>query len=89
MLSPKSRKTFDVTKKKFRKDANKCIKDAKRRNSFHFEMTSIIKLHVISGGADGESPQCYILQVDELRLMLDAGWDINYNSANHIKEIKK
>lgn len=52
-------------------------------------MTSIIKLHVISGGADDESPQCYILQVDELRLMLDAGWDINYNSANHIKEIKK
>lgn len=52
-------------------------------------MTSIIKLHVISGGADDEWPQCYILQVDDLRLLLDAGWDINHNSMNHIKEIKK
>lgn len=53
-------------------------------------MTSIIRVHVISGGAEGgESPQCYILQVDELRLLLDAGWDINHNSLNHIKEIKK
>lgn len=51
-------------------------------------MTSIIKLHVISGGADDESPQCYILQVDELRLLLDVGWDLN-NTAQFIKEIKK
>lgn len=51
-------------------------------------MTSIIKLHVISGGADDESPQCYILQVDELRLLLDVGWDMNHN-MNYIKEIKK
>lgn len=50
-------------------------------------MTSIIKLHVISGGADSESPQCYILQVDELRLLLDAGWDLQ--DANFVKEIKK
>ena len=52
-------------------------------------MTSIIKLHVISGGADGETPQCYILQVDELRLLLDAGMEINSNSVNFLKEIKK
>jgi len=52
-------------------------------------MTSIIKLHVISGGADSESPQCYILQVDELRLLLDAGMEINNNSVNFLKEIKK
>lgn len=51
-------------------------------------MTSIIKLHVISGGADDESPQCYILQVDELRLLLDVGWDLN-NNSQFIKEIKK
>lgn len=52
-------------------------------------MTSIIKLHVISGGADNETPQCYILQVDELRLLLDAGMEINNNSVNFLKEIKK
>lgn len=52
-------------------------------------MTSIIKLHVISGGADSELPQCYILQVDELRLLLDAGMEINNNSVNFLKEIKK
>lgn len=51
-------------------------------------MTSIIKLHVISGGVDDESPQCYILQVDELRLLLDVGWDLN-NNSQFIKEIKK
>lgn len=52
-------------------------------------MTSIIKLHVISGGADDETPQCYILQVDEFRFLLDAGMEVNQNSVNHIKEIKK
>lgn len=52
-------------------------------------MTSIIKLHVISGGAESDTPQCYILQVDELRLLLDAGMEINQNSLNHLKEIKK
>lgn len=53
-------------------------------------MTSIIKLHVISGGAENaDSPQCYILQVDELRLLLDCGMEINSNSLNYLKEIKK
>lgn len=51
-------------------------------------MTSIIKLHVISGGSESESPQCYILQVDELRLLLDVGWDEKFD-PNFIKELKK
>lgn len=51
-------------------------------------MTSIIKLHVISGGAESEAPQCYILQVDELRLLLDAGMT-DQSSAHFLKEIKK
>lgn len=52
-------------------------------------MTSIIKLHVISGGSEEDSSQCYILQVDDLRLLLDAGLDLSQNSANYLKELKK
>ncbi|KAF7990811.1 hypothetical protein HCN44_000616 [Aphidius gifuensis] len=50
-------------------------------------MTSIIKLHAISGALD-ESPPCYILQIDELRILLDCGWDENFNQ-DFIKELKR
>lgn len=50
-------------------------------------MTSIIKLHTISGAMD-ESPPCYLLQVDDVRILLDCGWDEKFN-PQFIKEIKK
>lgn len=50
-------------------------------------MTSIIKLHTISGAMD-ESPPCYLLQVDEVRILLDCGWDEKFN-PQFIKEIKR
>ncbi|KAI4485105.1 hypothetical protein M0802_012750 [Mischocyttarus mexicanus] len=50
-------------------------------------MTSIIKLHAISGAMD-ESPPCYILQVDELRILLDCGWNENFDQ-DFIKELKR
>ena len=50
-------------------------------------MTSIINLHTISGAMD-ESPPCYLLQVDEVRILLDCGWDEKFN-PQFIKEIKK
>lgn len=50
-------------------------------------MTSIIKLHAISGAMD-ESPPCYILQVDELRILLDCGWDENFNDE-FMRELKR
>lgn len=50
-------------------------------------MTSIIKLHAISGAMD-ESPPCYILQVDELRILLDCGWDENFDQ-DFIRELKR
>jgi len=50
-------------------------------------MTSIIKLHAISGAMD-ESPPCYILQVDELRILLDCGWDENFDH-DFMKELKR
>ncbi|GAB1860959.1 Cleavage and polyadenylation specificity factor subunit 2 [Camponotus japonicus] len=50
-------------------------------------MTSIIKLHAVSGAMD-ESPPCYILQVDELRILLDCGWDENFDQ-DFIKELKR
>ncbi|KAL1114786.1 hypothetical protein AAG570_007610 [Ranatra chinensis] len=50
-------------------------------------MTSIIKLHVLSGAMD-ESPPCYILQVDEFRFLLDCGWDEHFNQ-DFIKELRR
>ncbi|XP_070157318.1 probable cleavage and polyadenylation specificity factor subunit 2 [Polyergus mexicanus] len=50
-------------------------------------MTSIIKLHAVSGAMD-ESPPCYILQVDELRILLDCGWDESFDQ-DFIKELKR
>jgi len=52
-----------------------------------YKMTSIIKLHAVSG-AMNESPPCYILQVDELRILLDCGWDENFDQ-DFIKELKR
>lgn len=50
-------------------------------------MTSIIKLQVLSGAMD-ESPPCYILQVDDVRIMLDCGWDEKFN-MEFIKEMRR
>lgn len=51
------------------------------------EMTSIIKLQALSGAMD-ESPPCYLLQIDEVNILLDCGWDEKFD-PNFIKEIKK
>ncbi|KDR21766.1 probable cleavage and polyadenylation specificity factor subunit 2 isoform X2 [Zootermopsis nevadensis] len=50
-------------------------------------MTSIIKLHAISGAMD-ESPPCYILQVDDFRILLDCGWDENFDQE-FMKELRR
>lgn len=52
-----------------------------------FTMTSIVKVHTLSGAMD-ESPPCYILQVDDFRFLLDCGWDENFD-PDFIKELKK
>ncbi|XP_067012309.1 probable cleavage and polyadenylation specificity factor subunit 2 [Anabrus simplex] len=50
-------------------------------------MTSIIKVHVISGAMD-ESPPCYMLQVDDFRILLDCGWDENFDQE-FMRELKR
>lgn len=50
-------------------------------------MTSIIKLQALSGAMD-ESPPCYILQVDEVRILLDCGWDEKFDT-DFMKELKR
>ena len=50
-------------------------------------MTSIIKFTALSG-VDGETPPCYVLQVDEFKFLLDCGWDENFN-MDLIKNLKK
>ncbi|CAH0550597.1 unnamed protein product [Brassicogethes aeneus] len=50
-------------------------------------MTSIIKLTAVSGAMD-ESPPCYILQVDDVRILLDCGWDEKFD-MEFIKEVKR
>ncbi|CAH2012768.1 unnamed protein product [Acanthoscelides obtectus] len=53
----------------------------------YISMTSIIKLQALSGAMD-ESPPCYILQIDDVRILLDCGWDEKFN-MEFIKEIKR
>ncbi|XP_059058233.1 probable cleavage and polyadenylation specificity factor subunit 2 [Achroia grisella] len=50
-------------------------------------MTSIIKVHCISGAGD-ESPPCYVLQIDEFKFLLDCGWDEKFD-MNFIGELKR
>ncbi|RZC33435.1 cleavage and polyadenylation specificity factor subunit 2 [Asbolus verrucosus] len=50
-------------------------------------MTSIIKLQALSGTMN-ESPPCYILQVDDVRILLDCGWDEHFD-MEIIKELKR
>ncbi|XP_028176393.1 probable cleavage and polyadenylation specificity factor subunit 2, partial [Ostrinia furnacalis] len=50
-------------------------------------MTSIIKLHCLSGAGD-ESPPCYVLQIDEFKFLLDCGWDEKFD-MDFIKELKR
>lgn len=50
-------------------------------------MTSIIKLQALSGAMD-ESHPCYLLQVDDVRILLDCGWDEKFD-PEFIKEIKR
>lgn len=58
-------------------------------------MTSIVKFEALSGAAyDTEmSPPCYLLEVDDCKLLLDCGWDEHFSSsivnriARHVKTI--
>ncbi|XP_073989690.1 probable cleavage and polyadenylation specificity factor subunit 2 [Rhodnius prolixus] len=50
-------------------------------------MTSIIKLNVLSGAMD-ESPPCYMLQIDDARILLDCGWNEHFDQ-NFLNEISK
>lgn len=50
-------------------------------------MTSIIKLQALSGAMD-ESPPCYLLEVDEVKILLDCGWDENFD-PDFIRELKR
>ncbi|OQR70465.1 putative cleavage and polyadenylation specificity factor subunit 2 isoform 2 [Tropilaelaps mercedesae] len=50
-------------------------------------MTSIVKIHAVSGVYD-ESPHCYLLQIDEFKILLDLGWD-EFLSPKPIKEMRR
>ncbi|XP_060532873.1 probable cleavage and polyadenylation specificity factor subunit 2 [Cylas formicarius] len=50
-------------------------------------MTSIIKLQTLSGAMD-ESPPSYLLQIDDVKILLDCGWDEKFN-MEYIKEIRR
>ncbi|ODN01603.1 putative cleavage and polyadenylation specificity factor subunit 2 [Orchesella cincta] len=54
-------------------------------------MTSIIRLTPVSGSM-GESPPCYLLQIDDFRFLLDTGWDEQFDQefiANLTKYVDK
>jgi len=41
-------------------------------------MSSIIQFEVVSG-AYNEGPLCYLLQIDEYKILLDCGWNENFS----------
>lgn len=43
-------------------------------------MASIIKFQSMTG-AEGEVPHCYLLEIDDTTLLLDAGWDVNFTMS--------
>ena len=51
-------------------------------------MTSIIRLCPLSGGANSETPHCYLLEVDQFTFLLDIGWDSGF-STQIIDELKR
>ncbi|KAJ3145453.1 cleavage and polyadenylation specificity factor subunit 2 [Geranomyces variabilis] len=53
-------------------------------------MTAYIKFTAISG-AHNEDPLCYLLEVDEAKLLLDCGWTDKFdpNDLKHLKRIAK
>lgn len=51
------------------------------------KMNSIVKIHAISGVYD-ESPHCYLLQIDEFKILLDLGWDEFFN-PKPIKDMRR
>ncbi|KAI1716258.1 metallo-beta-lactamase superfamily domain-containing protein [Ditylenchus destructor] len=50
------------------------------------DMTSIIKVEALSGVQD-DGPLCYLLQVDQVYILLDCGWDDSFDLA-YIAAIK-
>lgn len=44
-------------------------------------MTSIVKFTPLSGAHD-EKPLCYLLEIDEFKILLDCGWDEHFNTAD-------
>lgn len=50
-------------------------------------MTSILKFTPICG-ALAEQPLCYLLEIDELRILLDCGWNDSFD-LNMLKPLAK
>jgi len=51
-------------------------------------MTSIIKFTPLSGGAYSEDPLCYLLEIDEYCILLDCGWNDDFN-VDLLKNLKR
>lgn len=50
-------------------------------------MTSYIKFTPLSG-AMNEGPLCYLLEIDEVKILLDCGWSDAFNTEDlsHLKK---
>jgi hypothetical protein len=52
-------------------------------------MSSTIKFTCLAGSKN-ENPLCYLLEVDELSILLDCGWDENFSiTAPHIIKLQE
>jgi cleavage and polyadenylation specificity factor subunit 2 len=50
-------------------------------------MTSYIKFTPLSG-AKNEEPLCYLLEIDEVKILLDCGWSDSFNIED-LAQLKK
>lgn len=52
-------------------------------------MSSVIKFTPLSG-CYNEGPLCYLLQMDDINILLDCGWDDRFNvNDDHLQQLKK
>ncbi len=51
-------------------------------------MTSIIKFTPLSGASKSESPYMYLLEIDDLCILLDCGWEDTFD-VNLLKPLEQ
>lgn len=63
------------------------FKPTTQKDQFPLDMTSYIKFTPISG-AKNEDALCYLLEIDEVKILLDCGWSDSFKIED-LSNLKK